>query len=162
MLRVALVVALTLLPAPALPQTTPFRCEEVALDMTGCGDPPALEGCPDACLDPDNPTDETCGMLPLLELPITTPAGATQPILRQVAVTGGPYLGAMVSLVALNRSADAIFAAARDQLCKAPPPPPTPTPPANDPGATPAPTGAGPGLYLGGGPVWYGPRVNFR
>jgi hypothetical protein len=152
----ALALMLLLLASPSHAQApTEFACEEIALDMTACGTPPALATCPVACLDPDNPTADTCAMLPLPELPALGRVDDAQAILRQVVVTGGPYTGALLMLVSLNASADTTFASARDELCEAPPqppapPPPTPTPP-GDPGDDTPPVVSGPGL-IGGNP----------
>jgi hypothetical protein len=151
MARIALALALLLVVAAPVPAQvgTPFACEERALDLANCTDPSDLQTCPAVCQDPDNPTPETCGMLPLPELEDRRRLTPTQPILRQALVTGGPYIGASLSLIALNQSADTIFTAARNQLCVAPQAPPT-APSCPD-------TGAGNGgQVIITGPVWYG------
>jgi hypothetical protein len=158
MRRLALALVLLLLTPPVHAQApTEFACDEVALDMGDCGTPPDLATCPQACTTPTTPEEpEVCATLPLPELLDPVRVDDTQGILRQVTVTGGPYTGAVLVLVSLNASADTVFAAARDQLCVAPPPPPEPpTPPAptppTDPGDDAPPVVSGPGL-IGGSP----------
>jgi hypothetical protein len=149
MRRLALMLALLLVAAPVPAQTTaPFRCDEVALDMSACGSPPDLATCPEACTVPTDPgEEEVCVALPLPPLPTLARTAPAQAILRQAFVTGGPYTGAVLALVSLNASADTVFTRARDQLCTAPPSsPPAPTPPTDSPGDTPPPVFSGGGL----------------
>jgi hypothetical protein len=158
MRRLALALVLLLLTSPVQAQVpTEFACTEAAFDLTPCDDPMDFATCPPVCTTPTDPAEEpVCVPLPLEMLGPDDEVGETQPLLRQATVTGGPYTGAVLTMVTLNRSADTVFAAARDQLCVAPPPsPPPPTPPAptppSDPGDDTPPVVSGPGL-IGGNP----------
>jgi hypothetical protein len=157
MRRLALAFALLLAAPPVTAQTpAPFACDEVALDMAACGSPPDLALCPTLCTDPANPTPETCAALPLPELPTLDRTSPAQGILRQAFVTGGSYVGATLSLVSLNASADAVFAKARDQLCKAPA---SPTPPAPAPPPTGGDDDSPPVVVIGGGLIGPNPGL---
>jgi len=145
--RLLVLLALIFVPAAASAQN--FQCSEQAFNLTDCPDLNDLSTCPMVCDDPDD--DTTCS-LPPLDPPVR--ADPAQPILRLVDVLSDSFSGAVLSMTALDAQADARFAAARDQLCVAPPPAPpsppspTPPPPTDDPD-TPSPPAGGP---VGGNP----------
>lgn len=166
MRRLALVLAL-LIPTAAVAQAPLENCQERAFTLAACSDPANLDTCPVACLDPANPTPETCAVLPLPELLDPERQTPDQPILRQVDVTGGLYTGIVLTMITASAVDDLRFRTGRGLLCFEPAPPPvcptTPTPVCpTTPSPTPPPAVSGPGLYLGGGPVWYGVTPRFR
>jgi hypothetical protein len=92
-----------------------FKCEEHALDLSVCADPKNLDTCPQVCSSPPDP--EMCAALPLPELPSTQRQTAAQPILRQVSVQEGPFLGLTLTLSAFSVADDNVFRLGRNLLC---------------------------------------------
>jgi hypothetical protein len=139
-----------------------FKCEEHAFDLSVCADPKNLDTCPQVCSSPLDP--ETCATLPLPELSSTQRQTAAQPILRQVSVQEGPFLGVALTLSAFSAADDNVFSLGRNFLCV----PTTTTPPPsgnNGDGSTgggiiggnPGLIGGNPGL-IGGNPGLIGGR----
>ena len=102
---------------PVLPSIAgaDFKCVELAFDLSVCDDPKDLATCPQVCSSPLDP--ETCATLPLPELSSTQRQTAAQPILRQVSVQEGPFLGVVLTLLAISVDDDNVFRRGRDLLC---------------------------------------------
>jgi hypothetical protein len=92
-----------------------FKCEEHAFDLSVCADPKNLDTCPQVCSSPPDP--EMCATLPLPELSSTQRQTAAQPILRQVSVQEGPFLGLALTLSAFSVADDNVFSRGRNLLC---------------------------------------------
>ena len=92
-----------------------FKCEEHAFDLSVCADPKSLDTCPQVCSSPSDP--ETCATLPLPELSSIERQTAAQPILRQVFVQEGPFLGLALTLSAFSGADDNVFSRGRNLLC---------------------------------------------
>src|SRR5262245_17516443 len=102
---------------PVLPSIAgaDFKCVEHAFDLSVCTDPKNLDTCPQVCSLPPDP--EMCATLPLPELSSTQRQTAAQPILRQVNVQEGPFLGVALTLSAFSVADDNVFSRGRNFLC---------------------------------------------
>lgn len=100
---------------PSTIEGADFKCEEHAFDLSVCADPKNLDTCPQVCSSPPDP--EMCGTLPLPELSSTQRQTAAQPILRQVSVQEGPFLGLALTLSAFSVADDNVFRLGRNLLC---------------------------------------------
>jgi hypothetical protein len=131
---------------PVLPSIAgaDFKCEEHAFDLSVCADPKNVDTCPQVCSSPPDP--EMCATLPLPELPSTQRQTAAQPILRQVSVQEGPFLGLALTLSAFSAADDNVFSLGRNLLCV--PATTTPPPPGDDGGGS---SGGGGTVGSGGG-----------
>jgi len=139
---------------PSIAGAADFKCEEHALDLSVCSDPKDLDTCPQGC-SPSDP--KTCAPLPLPVLLSTQRQTATQPILRQVTVQEGPFLGVTLTLSTFSVTDDNVFSRGRNFLCV----PTTTTPPDDGSGSSGGVSaGLNPGL-IGGDPGLSGgdPRV---
>ena len=149
---------------PVLPSIAgaDFNCVELAFDLSVCDDPKDLATCPQVCSLPPDP--ETCATLPLPPLSRTQRQTDAEPILRQVSVQEGPFLGVVLTLSAFSVADDNVFSRGRDLLCA------TTTPPDNGGGSSGGGVGAGgnPGLIggdpgiRGGDPGIRGPNPGLR
>ena len=102
---------------PVLPSIAgaDFKCVELAFDLSVCDDPKDLATCPQVCSLPPDP--ETCATLPLPPLSRTERQTDAEPILRQVSVQEGPFLGVVLTLSAFSVADDNVFSRGRNFLC---------------------------------------------
>ena len=142
---------------PVLPSIAgaDFKCAELAFDLSACDDPKDLATCPQVCSLPPDP--ETCATLPLPPLDRTERRTDGEPILRQVSVQEGPFLGVVLTLSAISVAEDNVFRRGRDLLCATTTPPDDGGGP-SDPGVA---RGGNPGL-IGGDPAIRGGDPGLR